>query len=395
MITKQINYQVIAIIYKMRTVVVIALLFFVPQATAQILKQGIENLKEKKEQITYKIEEDTSGNPSYLIYPTLAFTPETKWEFGFVNLFLFYAKRDITNRLSEINSFTFFTQQNQYGIWLDHAIYGNKDKWFFLGRERFQSFPLKYYGIGSDASGDNYQVADNNNIQIRERILRKLKGNFYAGLEFDFQRMYRVNFGNVQPDFIFPSGSSGSSNLALGAGLVYDNRRNVMNVRKGLFAEIAYLNYAKVLASDFTFQSFQCDARYFTKGFHKNQVFAAQILGSFNSGTVPFNQLALMGGEMMMRGYYLGRFRDKNMLTTQAEYRFLPFPFSKRLGGAIFASAGMIAPLVNSFDLNKTKFAGGAGLKYLIFKSKDIFVRFDVAFTKEGNGMYFYIGEAF
>jgi hypothetical protein len=39
--------------------------------------------------------------------------------------------------------------------------------------------------------------------------------------------------------------------------------------------------------------------------------------------------------------------------------------------------------------------AGGIGARYLVFKSKDIFVRFDLAFTREGNGYYFYIGEAF
>ena len=50
--------------------------------------------------------------------------------------------------------------------------------------------------------------------------------------------------------------------------------------------------------------------------------------------------LAMMGGESMMRGYYLGRFRDKNMLATQAEYRFLPFAFSNRWGAAAFVLFG-------------------------------------------------------
>jgi len=30
-----------------------------------------------------------------------------------------------------------------------------------------------------------------------------------------------------------------------------------------------------------------------------------------------------------MRGYYLGRYRDKNLLAGQIEYRILPFGFSK------------------------------------------------------------------
>jgi hypothetical protein len=105
--------------------------------------------------------------------------------------------------------------------------------------------------------------------------------------------------------------------------------------------------------------------------------------------------MAMIGGESMMRGYYLGRFRDKNFLTSQAEYRFLPFGFSKRLGAAAFLSTATVAPSAKSLFSSSFKMAGGVGARYLIFKSKDIFVRFDLGFTPEGNGYYFYIGEAF
>jgi len=37
----------------------------------------------------------------------------------------------------------------------------------------------------------------------------------------------------------------------------------------------------------------------------------------------------------------------------------------------------------------------GGGLRYLIFKNKDIYTRLDVAYTPEGIGFYFFIGEAF
>ncbi len=69
-----------------------------------------------------------------------------------------------------------------------------------------------------------------------------------------------------------------------------------------------------------------------------------QVLGQFSAGEqLPFNQLSMMGGEMMMRGYYFGRYRDKNYLAAQAEYRFLPFDFSRRLGGAVFGAVGAVS----------------------------------------------------
>jgi hypothetical protein len=95
-------------------------------------------------------------------------------------------------------------------------------------------------------------------------VLRKIKGNFFIGAEFDFQKMYNVEFSVSNPvDYDYPTGYKGSSNIGFGMGLVFDNRKNVMNVRKGLFAELAFLNYSKSFGSTNSFVSTQFDFRYF------------------------------------------------------------------------------------------------------------------------------------
>lgn len=178
-------------------------------------------------------------------------------------------------------------------------------------------------------------------------------------------------------------------------GLVYDNRHNVLNVRNGIFSELALLRYSPAL-STFGFTFIISDNRIY-RPIGKNNVFAAQLLGQFNTGEVPFNQLALMGGETMMRGYYTGRYRDKNQLASQIEFRFLPLPlgFSKRLGAAVFAGGATVFPDFKNASINKIVWSTGAGLRFLLFPKKDIFTRFDVAFTQEGSGFYLFIGEAF
>lgn len=374
----------------------LGVVFICSSIPAAVSGQKLKNfIVEKKEIISAKFE-DSSGKANFLIYPTLAYTPETKTEIGLVNLFLFYAKNNRQNRLSEINTFSFYTAEKQYGLWLDHAIYGDGEKWFFLGKGKFQYFPMKYYGIGIGAPEQGYAVVDNSNVQLRERVLRKIKRNFYIGAEFDFQSTYNVSFTKTDPvNYAYPVGYQGVNNMGLGMGLVYDNRKNVMNVREGFFAELAYLNYSSALGSTNSFQSTQFDIRYFRKGINLKDVLALQGSAMFNKGDVPFNQMAMMGGESMMRGYYLGRFRDKNMVAAQAEYRFLPFAFSKRWGTAAFISGATVAPTPDKIISSQLKMAGGFGARYLVFKSKDIFVRFDIAFTREGNGYYFFIGEAF
>lgn len=334
-----------------------------------------------------------------LIYPSLAYAPETTWEFGFNSLYVYFAKKDTTNRLSEIGGFTFFTLQNQFGAFFDHAIYSDKDRWFFLGKLRFQSFPLYYHGIGANTPQEYIARVDANQISIKERVLRKLKKNLFLGLEMDFQSLSNVNFKIPEPGtstFQLPLGNKGSSNLGLGFGLVRDDRHNVLNVRKGFFSELAFLHYNPNWGSSFNFTTFTSDTRLY-RPIGKRDVFAAQVLGQFNVGSVPFNQLALLGGESMMRGYYYGRYRDKNQLAAQAEYRFLPIPFrfSKRIGAAVFAGAGTVFDKMSNIALDNIKLTGGAGLRFLLFPKKDIWTRLDYAVTKEGGGIYLLIGEAF
>jgi len=340
---------------------------------------------------------DTSSTekPKFIAYPTLAYAPETRWEIGMSALYVYYARQDINNRLSEINAFTFFTLEKQYGLWFDHALYSHRSEWFFLGRARFQRFPLLYYGQGPTVTGEELAQINAGSINIRERILRKVKGHFYVGLETDFQKLSNINFEVLSASpFERPAGLEPYQNLGLGLGLVFDNRHNVLNVREGLFGETGFLRYARALGSDIPFTRYFLDMRGFLP-VTPSQVWASQFYFSHVEGSSPFNQLSLMGGENLMRGYYLGRYRDQTLIAAQTEYRFLPFPFSRRWGAAAFLSAGTIGHSPKDINLNLLKVAGGAGVRFLIFPGKDIFTRLDVAFSEDGPAYYLFIGEAF
>ncbi|MFY0673773.1 MAG: BamA/TamA family outer membrane protein [Bacteroidia bacterium] len=351
-------------------------------------------------ELVNKMFNDTAivAKPKFIAYPVIGFTPETSWEFGAGALYVYNAKNDLENRLSEIYAFTFLTLENQYGLWLDHAIYTDKNKNFILGKFKMQQFPLLYHGIGIDAPYDPVARIDGFSLSLRERFSREVKKNLYLGLEFDFSHLSSVEISEQTPEFISPTGINGFTNFGFGLGLLFDQRYNVLNPRKGMFLEAGFLNYSQSIGSDYSFQNYFLDFRYYQPTF-KNQILAYQFLINAampkNGGKVPFSQLALMGGESLMRGYYLGRYRDNLLLATQAEYRFLPFPFSKRFGGTVFAGVGAVSPNAIDLGLDKIKGAAGAGIRFLIFPGKDIFTRFDVAVTSEGLGYYLFIGEAF
>ncbi|MEY2963137.1 MAG: hypothetical protein RL754_398 [Bacteroidota bacterium] len=335
------------------------------------------------------------AKPKLINYPTLAYSPETRWEFGVSSLYVYSAKQDLNNRLSEVKAFTFYTLENQYGVWLDHALYTDQNKWFFYGKARYQSFPLLYFGTGPDSPKEYEALIDGKYTLLKERFLREVVPSLYVGLELDYQRLGDVTYLDVVTDFEYPEyGTYGSTNIGFGLGVLYDDIHNAMNPRHGLYSEWAFLHYDGALGSDFNMTSYIIDNRIYRE-VYENHVFAAQLYGQFTQGDAPFNMLSLMGGESLMRGYYLGRYRDRHLLAGQIEYRILPFDFSKRWGASAFLAAGQVYGTQTAFDWNNFLPTGGVGVRYLIFPEKDIYTRIDLAYTREGSGVYFFIGEAF
>ena len=375
------------------TLASVMLAFALPQVHAQEAGGAGSILKRYLNRVLGESED--SSAPKFINYPTLAYTPETSWEIGVAGLYVYSANRDSTNRLSEIKSFTFYTLENQYGIWTYHSLYSDQNKWFFYGRARYQSFPLYFYGIGRDSPAQVQSIIDGKSLIIRERIMRETQPSLYVGLELDFQDLHEIEYVDAVPDFVPPEhGRSGSRNFGAGVGLIYNNIHNAMNPRHGTYSEWGFLQYNANWGSEFDFTTYIADHRiYRTIG--QNKVIAAQAFGQFTTGTAPFNMLSLMGGEGLMRGYYLGRHRDEDLLAGQVEYRILPFSGSERWGATAFMAMGQVFGDERPFGWSHFLPAGGAGLRFLIFPDKDIYTRLDFAFTREGNGIYFYIGEAF
>ena len=337
--------------------------------------------------------ETNEAKPRFLAYPTLAYAPETKLEMGISSLYVFHSGRDTTARLSEINAFAFVTQEKQKGLWLDHALYGAGNAWLGMGKVRIMDYPLHYYGVGSEPPTEPVAIVSGQSISIRERWMKQVRKDHYFGLEFDYQSMSQVSFDLPSHiiDFMPPLGASGSRNMGLGLGWVYDSRPNVLNARQGNLLELAFLHYGQGLGSQHPMNTFFVDARHFAS-LSANKVLALHGVGQFSAGSVPFNQMSVLGGESIMRGHYLGRLRSEQMMAVQAELRALPFSWSRRLGGAVFASLGSVSEQWPFVDWSAS---AGAGLRYLLFPEKDVYTRIDVGFHSAGYGLYFYIGEAF
>ncbi|MBA3665194.1 MAG: BamA/TamA family outer membrane protein, partial [Bacteroidetes bacterium] len=159
----------------------------------------------------------------------------------------------------------------------------------------------------------------------------------------------------------------------------------------GYYLEASYQYFGKSLGSGFEYSKIFIDAVKYLR-IYEHHIIAINFVSDNTIGNPPFNQLALLGGTKRMRGYYEGRFRDKNMLIMQAEYRT---SFFGRLGGTIFGGIGEVTDHWVNYNFKNVKYSYGAGLRVVLDKKEKINLRLDFAFGQNTQGLYLTIGEAF
>jgi outer membrane protein assembly factor BamA len=171
-----------------------------------------------------------------------------------------------------------------------------------------------------------------------------------------------------------------------------DYRNNLFSPSEGWFLEAGSRFYRPFLGSRFIYDTYWIDVRkYFHVG--KKSLFAAQGFTQISTGEVPIMEKNRLGGSNMMRGFFLGRYRDNVYGMVQSEFRH---PLHRLITGAIFVAAGQTAPSLSQASLQRTLIAGGAGVRLLVNKKKSVFLRIDLAVNQYGGlGYYLRVGDAF
>jgi outer membrane protein assembly factor BamA len=281
-----------------------------------------------------------------------------------------------------------YTLNDQILIALGANIFLPKEKYIIRFENSFSKFPDKFWGIGNDTPESAKESYTFTQFYINPAISRKIKKNLFLGLGIEYQSVFKIKYdsgGNFEKYQVL--GIYNSTNyqvFGLSALVTYDSRNHAYTPNHGSLFRIKFSNFNKSVASDYNFQSLDVDVRKFVQLKPRN-VLAFQAYGLFTFGDVPYRNLAILGGNMMMRGYYGGRYRDKMFIGTQAEYRF---PVYGRFGAATFVSAGQVADHGSQFNFSKLHYAAGAGVRFAVLPKENLNLRFDVAY---GNNVNYYI----
>jgi hypothetical protein len=333
-------------------------------------------------------------SPKYIISPFAFYLPETNLVIGAGIKRFYHFGNDSTTRTSNIASSLQYSLNGQYLFRSQYQVFTKNEKYYINGFLGFSRFPITFYGIGNQIDMSKNEPVTFDYFRFENLTYRKIGQNSFAGLGWRYFNMFNIKTqlnGKMETEDI--EGNRGSRVSGLNISYLFDNRDNILTPSKGVFAQLVYSIHSNATGSSHTFNRLQFDTRYYFKPFKKREdVLAFQGYGFLSVGDVPFNELAQLGGDMIMRGYFQGSYRDKNLLAFQSEYRL---QILKRWGIVGFAGAGGISDAMIDFELKNVKASYGGGLRFKINRKENVNLRMDYGFGNGQQNIYFFIAEAF
>lgn len=330
----------------------------------------------------------------YAPAPIITYSSEAGNTFGLAKFNLFHpSKKDTISKPSKISAVVTVSTKGRVNISVVNDLILQENKYMILSYFNYKKTPEYMLGIGNDVSLDDVEEVVQNRIKFATAAMRRVKENYYAGVSLDFSDYFDIETDSNS--FLIRDevpGLLGGSDIGVGLAGALDSRSNRYNPQQGALLLTTVTFYPKFLGSRYEFTSVYIDGRkYFRIG--KKSVLAMQATASYNTGDVPFYDLALLGGEDRMRGYYKGALRDKAMFDTQIEYRM---PVWNIFGITTWIGTGRVASSFKNMGLDGLWLSYGGGIRIRVDSENNANLRLDMGFGPNGvSGFYFNFAEAF
>ncbi len=338
---------------------------------------------------------DSSRAPraSISVLPVLGSAPETGAQYGAAVFATRPHPTARSTRPSTIVGNAVRTAKRQTRLFLDTDTWTADNRWRVITNAVWQQYPLAWFGVGDDAPEDAEEPYTPRGTEFAVSVHRAVAPGVWVQVG---ARRIEQSMQRIAPDGAFASGTvvgaTGGRTMLAHTGLVRDTRDNLFAATAGQFAELTLGVADEAIGSAFEFQRLRLDLRGY-RTIARTHVVAAQVVAQGTGGTPPFDQLALVGSNSVMRGYVPGRFRDRWSTAVQAEYRS---PSVRRLSGALFAGAAVIAPVARELPDGRVLPSYGAGLRFRMNPVTRTTVRVDYARGTAGQGgLYVAFSEAF
>lgn len=346
--------------------------------------------------------DDTTKHNSFLPVPLLGYSQEAGLLLGAAGIYSFYTdKNDPLIKASQAYGVLAYSTKKQIQINFKADVWSKGNKYHSITEFKYFDQPFNFYGIGNATLLANEDRLNLKRWRINGEIEQKIANKFYlgGGLEYENLVFRDLEVGGIYTTDPAVNGKNGGQFLFLKATLLFDSRDNIPYPSKGFYFKSQF-SYSPAIFKAPNFQGSLITAD--IRNYHKltkslNLAWNATFEGIYSSKTIPFYNLMQLGNDQFMRGYYMGRYRDENLVTSQAELRFRPIP---RFGLVAFGGAGKVFKN-NLFNNSALKPTYGVGARVFFDLEKGMALRLDYAMgdkpigEKRIAGFYVSLGEAF
>ncbi|GGA99297.1 hypothetical protein [Puia dinghuensis] len=336
--------------------------------------------------------------------PVAGYTLQTGFAGVVTSDFAFYTSEHDQANLSSVLTSIAYTQYQQVILPVQANIWTRGNKYNILTDWRYLRYPSITYGLGGNSSADSGYNIYYGYLRLHQAILRTIARDFYLGLGFDAD--YFWNIQEVDPPAAKPTDFEryGLTRTEAAAGfslhVLFDDRRNQINPEKGNYLSLIYRPSLTSLGSDNNFQTLLLDLRKyitFPSNTHNVLAFWSYDWLTLGSGNPPYLLLPSTGWDEYSntgRGYIQGRYRSKNMLYLESEYRF-GITTNGLLGGVVFANAESFSDMLTGhYTYINPGYGGGIRISLNKFSRTNIAV--DYGWGIHGSGGFFVnLGEVF
>lgn len=339
---------------------------------------------------------DSTYVNKFVPLPFASYSPETRLMFGGLLIYQFKptgAGRE--TRSSQILSSVIYSINRQIMIEVIPIIILRNENWLLEGVLQYQYFPNNYWGIGPESQEEDVLNVQYRQFNVKQGAFKKLGEGLYLGPMFRWTRLSRFEVENqpTAPGTLEIPGQEGSNLTGFGFSIRWDKRNSITAPTSHHYVDFSSFYYSRFLGSTYPHFQMQLDGRkYFDITGDKKTVLALNGRMRMTEGTVPFQEFSMIGGWEIMRGYFLGRFRDYNSLQVQAELRQHLFG---RFGFAAFIAAGEVWDNQWDISFSNPKYAGGIGIRFNMNPKDTNNIRLDYGIGRHDRGFYIKVSEAF
>lgn len=339
---------------------------------------------------------DDARRPRLVGFPVAGYTPDTSVLFGGVGMLNYLTRSNSDEaRNSKVTVAGTYTLLQQWLVAADSSTSFEEDTWRIEASVVVQDWHADFYGIGPRARERDIEEYTPRRVLGQFEVQRALlHPAFYigAGYRVMWVSMREVEEGGML-DLDAIRGVDGGYASGPQVSAVWDTRDVASFPHRGAYLQGAVRTNARGLGSDYEYAIRSLDLRgYRALGHRAPHVLAGRIQLQSAVGDVPFYELPTLGGSDLLRGIPSGRFRDRGLWATQAEYRT---PFAGPVGFVAFGGIGEVFPELRALR-GRPVWSAGAGMRLRIDAENRVNIRIDYGLSRENlRGFYLSITEAF